>query len=113
MLQSLFSGIFAVLDLIFYFLVQCLVVIFLVFKIFIALFQYLFAITGMFLKFIGSFIVPKFSSYTVPNTSSYGLNAVLEVLDGTGMLDILPFSLTCFLWFWFVKKAIGLFGGDK
>lgn len=113
-LLSLFKGIFAVLDLIFYFLAQLVAVVFAVIKIFVALFQYLFAITSMFFKFIGSFLVPHFEKYPlVGYESNNGFNVILELLRPTGALDVLPFALTCLLWFFFVKKVIGLFGGNN
>jgi len=113
-ISSLFKGIFAVLDLIFYFLSQLLALVFLVIKIFVALFQFLFAITSMFFKFIGSFLVPHFEKYPlVGRNSPDGFSVVLDLLQPTGALDVLPFALTCVLWFFFVKKVIGLFGGGS
>ena len=114
LLMSLFQGIFAVLDFIFYFLTQSILVIFLIIKIFFALFQYLFSVTFMFFKFIASFIVPHFEKYPLVGfESDNGFNVVLQLLRPTGALDVLPFALACLLWFFFVKKVIGLFGGNN
>lgn len=112
-LASLFQGFFAIIDFIFYFLVQALTVIFVTIKIFIALFQYLFVITGMFIKAISSFVIPHFEPYVMPSNSNEGLSAMMEFIEPTGILTIVPFALSCFCWFFFVKKVIGLFGGEK
>lgn len=112
-LASLFQGFFAIIDFIFYFLVQALTVIFVTIKIFIALFQYLFVITGMFIKAISSFVIPHFEPYVMPSNSGEGLSAMMEFIEPTGILTIVPFALSCFCWFLFVKKVIGLFGGEK
>ena len=112
-LASLFQGFFAIIDFIFYFLVQALTVIFVTIKIFVALFQYLFVITRMFIKAISSFVIPHFQPYVMPSNSNAGLAAMLEFIEPTGILTIVPFALSCFCWFFFVKKVIGLFGGEK
>lgn len=113
LLTSLFQGFFAIIDFIFYFLVQALTVIFVTIKIFIALFQYLFVITGMFIKAISSFIVPHFEPYVMPANLNAGLAAFMEFVLPTGLLTVVPFALSCFCWFLFVIKVIGLFGGEK
>lgn len=88
-------------------------VVFTTIKIFIALFNYLFVITAMFVKSIASMILPHFESYVLPETSNNGVAALLKFIEPVGLLTIVPFALSCFAWFFFVKKTIGLFGGGK
>lgn len=115
LLVSLFNGIFVFLDFIFYFFAQALTVIFLTLKIFIALFQYLFVISSMFLRAIFSFIIPHWEPYVMPESeySNAGLNAFLKFIEPTGLVTVVPLILSCFVWFFFVMKVLKLFGGVR
>jgi len=104
-----------------YFLEGCLYFINVLFQvamktvmIFVALFQFLFAIISGFMKTIFSMFNPQINTDGVsfPSVASQGFQTVLEIIAPTGLLTVVPVVATFFLWFYFIIKIIGLFGGQ-
>lgn len=108
------SYLFYFLDGIFYFIFQVGLVIYKVISIFVALFQFFIAIVAGFLRFIGSMLFIDFSKTPInyPSTSQKGVQVVLDLLQPTGLMTVLPIICIALLWFFFVKKIIGLIGGE-
>jgi hypothetical protein len=108
------SYLYYFLDGIFYFIFQVGLVIYKIISIFVALFQFFFAIVAGFLRFIGSmlWIDPTKTPIHYPSTSGRGLQVVVELLQPTGLMTVLPLICIALLWFFFVKKVIGLIGGE-
>lgn len=111
-LGKAFGLLFWFLDGIFYFVGQLFLVLIKVVMLFVVLFQFLGAIVVGFLKTIGNMLVMHASSPNLPSKTGEGLNAVTQVLSKIGFMDVVPLVLTGLIWFFFVKKLIGLFGGE-
>jgi hypothetical protein len=101
-------------DGIFYFLYQLALIVWKIISIFIALLQFFVAIVAGFLRFITTILSPNFNLTPVnyPSTSLMGVNEVMKLLQPTGLLTVVPLICLAFLWVYFIKKMIGLLGGD-
>lgn len=102
------------LDGIFYFITQLFVVVVLVIKIFVASFQFLGSLCLGIFRTITSWLNPSFSGVSrfPTSASNEGFATVMDIIAPTGLLTVVPIVATAFLWFYFVLKIIGLFGGD-
>jgi hypothetical protein len=82
--------------------------------IFVALIQFFAALTMGFVRTIKGMLTVDFNSTPInyPSTSYQGIQAVLDVVDPIGILDIVPLIILAVVWFLFVKKILGLLGGE-
>lgn len=101
-------------DGVFYFILQVAVIIYKLISIFVALFQFFIAVMAGFLRFIGNMLYIDFSETPIhyPSTSGQGVKVVVDLLGGTGLTTVLPIVAIALLWFFFVKRIIGLIGGE-
>lgn len=98
---------------IFYFIWKIFEVAIAVVKIFVALFQFIFALGAGIFRTIKSWItVSPQKDLSFPSVSMKGFSVVTDILQGTGILTVVPMVALAFLWFFFVLKMIGLFGGQ-
>lgn len=107
------SYLFYFLDGLFYFFVVFFEVVIKVINIFVALFQFIIALISGFVRTLADFLTPSFSSpVNMPSSSQQGLDVVLDIADPTGLLNIVPYILLAFVWFFFIKNILALFGGQ-
>lgn len=98
---------------VFYFISKLFEVVVLIVKIFVALFQFIFALIAGIVRSITSWLTFSVKgNISFPSVSESGFSTVIDILDGTGILTVLPIVATAFVWFYFVIKMIGLFGGQ-
>lgn len=112
-LEKPLALLYHLLDGIFYFFYQIFNVVVAIIKIFVASFQ-----------FIGSLILGVFRTIKMwltinitpdtnfPSATHEGFKTVIDLVAPTGLLTIVPLVSIAFLWFYFVIKMIGLFGGE-
>ncbi|PAE14712.1 hypothetical protein CHH59_21460 [Shouchella clausii] len=106
------SWLLYILEGILHFIVVLFQVVVEIIMIFVALFQFLFAITAGFLRTVFQMINPRIGSPGFfPSESGRGFNVVFDLVSGTGLLTVVPAVATFFLWFFFIIKYIALFGG--
>lgn len=100
-------------DGVFYFVAQVAIVIYKIISLFVALVQLFVALVAGFLRTVGSFVAVDFSKTPIsyPSSSRVGVDWVVELLQPTGLLTVLPMIALALLWFFFVKRMIGLIGG--
>lgn len=104
---------FDLLEGIFYFLFQLWNVIVLVVKIGVASFQFVGALlTGVWRTITQWTSVNVTPSSKFVSSTEQGFGVLIEQLQPTGLLTVLPMIALAFLWFFFVIKMIGLFGGE-
>jgi hypothetical protein len=108
------SYLFWFLDGIFYFITKLFAVVVAIIKIFVAIFQFLFAlIAGLFRTIVKWLSVnPNPNDVSFPSVSNSGFKAVMDVIQPTGLLTVVPLICICVVWFGFIIKMIGLFGGE-
>lgn len=98
---------------IFYFIWKLFEVVIEVVQIFVACFQFVFALAAGVFRTIKLWITPQLSgNMDFPSISNTGFGVVMDVLKGTGLLTVVPGVALAFLWFFFALKMIGLFGGQ-
>ncbi len=99
---------------IFHFIFKIFDVVVQVVMIFVALFQYIFALFGGVFRMIKSWLIinPDANDVSFPSTSYQGFQVVTDLLQPTGMMTVVPAVALAFLWFYFILKIIGLFGGS-
>lgn len=98
---------------VFYFISKLFEVVVLIVRIFVALFQFIFALIAGIVRSITSWLTFSVKgNISFPSVSESGFSTVIDILDGTGILTVLPIVATAFVWFYFVLKMIGLFGGQ-
>lgn len=98
---------------VFYFIAKLFEVVVLIVRIFVALFQYIFALIAGIVRSIASWLTFSVKpNLSFPSSSEIGFTTVIDILDGTGILTVVPVVATAFVWFYFVLKMIGLFGGQ-
>lgn len=98
---------------VFYFISKLFEVVVLIVQIFVALFQFIFALIAGIVRSITSWLTFSVKgNISFPSVSESGFATVIDILDGTGILTVLPIVATAFVWFYFVIKMIGLFGGQ-
>lgn len=86
----------------------------LVIMIFVAIFQFMVALTFGVLRTIKMWLTvnPDVSDVNLPNASYMGFEVLVEQLQPTGFMTVVPTIATAVVWFYFVLKVIGLFGGQ-
>lgn len=98
---------------VFYFIAKLFEVVVLIVRIFVALFQFIFALIAGIVRSIASWLTFSVKgNISFPSSSEIGFTTVIDILDGTGILTVVPVVATAFVWFYFVLKMIGLFGGQ-
>ncbi|MFH5781818.1 hypothetical protein [Heyndrickxia oleronia] len=102
------------LDGIFYFVTVLFNIVVKIVMIFVALFQFVFALIVGFLRTIQDFLTPSFNTGQVhfPMESNRGFSVVLDVVGGTGLLTIVPYILLALVWGAFIMKMFALLGGN-
>lgn len=83
-------------------------------QIFVALFQFLFALTAGVFRTIQLWLTvnPDLNDVNLPNQSYTGFSVVIDQLQPTGFMTVVPTIAIAVTWFYFVLKIIGLFGGQ-
>lgn len=98
---------------IFYFIWKLFEIVVELIQIFVALFQFVFSLgKGVFRTIKMWLTVNPSKDVSFPSVSNQGFGVVTDVLQGTGVLTVVPLVALAFLWFYFVLKMIGLFGGQ-
>lgn len=98
---------------IFHFIVKLFEVVVQLIMIFVALFQFLFSIiAGVFRTIKMWLTVQPVSDVSFPSMSNRGFAVVIDLLQPTGLMTVVPMVALAFLWFFFIIKIIGLFGGQ-
>lgn len=98
---------------IFYFISVLFQIAIQVIMLFVALFQFLFAIIAGVFRTIVSWLTvnPNASDVSFPSVSNRGFAVVVDLVQPTGLMTVVPMVALAFLWFFFILKIIGLFGG--
>lgn len=106
-LLSLLEGIFYFISVLFQIVVQIVMI-------FVAMFQFLFAIIAGVFRTIKSWLTvnPNSSDVSFPSMSNRGFGVVVDLVQPTGLMTVVPMVALAFLWFYFILKIIGLFGGS-
>jgi hypothetical protein len=113
LLSKPLSYLYYFLDGLFYFFIVFFDVVIKIINIFVALFQFIFALIYGFMRTLADLLTPSFSSpVNMPSTSQTGLDVVLDVVDPLGILNIVPYICLAFVWFFFIKNILALFGGQ-
>lgn len=101
-------------DGVFYFIYQLFAVVVSIIKIFVALVQFFGALVIGFVRTIAGMLSINFSGTPInyPSKTADGMNAVMDVIDPIGLLNVVPLILIAVTWGYFVKKIIGLLGGE-
>src|SRR5690625_4499118 len=96
---------------IFYFIAKLFEIVVHIITIFIALFQFLFAVVSGLFKTISNWIgLTPVDNYHIPSDAELGFSETLKVIGGTGLLTVVPSILIAILWIFFAIKIINLFG---
>ncbi|MND45549.1 hypothetical protein D3C76_316280 [compost metagenome] len=110
-----FGWLIAFFEGIWYFITKLFYVVVEIIDIFVALFQFLFALGAGFLRTIGALLWIDFSRTPVnyPNSTGTGINVVIDkVLRPTGFMDIVPMILLAIVWLLFIIRVFALLGGE-
>lgn len=112
-LEKPISLLFYLLDGIFYFFAQIFNVVVIVVKLFVALFQFIGAVILGVFRTIKMWIIPDLTGNThFPSATHEGFKTVIDLLMPTGLMTVVPMVAIAFIWFFFIIKIIGLFGGN-
>lgn len=67
-----------------------------------------------FLRTLQDLLTPSFNKAQIymPSSSATGFQAVIEVVDPIGLLNIVPYIALALVWGGFIYKFLGLFGGN-
>lgn len=104
---------YQLLDGIFYFFYQLFNVVVAIVKIFVASFQFIGSmILGLFRTIKLWLTVDVTPDTNFPSATHQGFQTVIDLVAPTGLLTVVPLVALAFLWFFFVIKMIGLFGGE-
>lgn len=108
------SYLYYLLDAIFYFIYQLFNVVVKIIQIFIALLQFFGALVVGFVRTLGGMLTISFSKTPIhyPSESMKGIQTVINLVDPIGLLNVVPLIIIALTWFFFVKRVIGLLGGD-
>lgn len=98
----------------FYFISVLFQIVVAIVMIFVALFQFLFAIIAGVFRTIKMWLTvsPNPNDVSFPSVSNSGFGVVVDLLQPTGIMTVVPMVALAFLWFFFIVKIIGLFGGS-
>lgn len=106
LLFILFEGIFYFISVLFQIVVKIIMI-------FVAIFQFIFAvIAGVFRTIAKWLTVSPSGDVSFPSVSNQGFGVVIDLLQPTGLMTVVPMVAIAFLWFYFALKMIGLFGGQ-
>lgn len=99
---------------IFYFISVLFQIVIQIVMIFVAMFQFLFAIVAGVFRTIKAWLTvsPNASDVSFPSMSNRGFSVVVDLVQPTGLMTVVPMVALAFLWFYFILKIIGLFGGS-
>lgn len=112
-LQKPFTYLFYFLDGIFYFVYQLFYVVVKIVTLFVALFQFFGALVVGFVRTLGSMLTVNFNApVNYPGGSRQGMDVVMDLLGKMGVMNVVPLVLLAVIWGFFVKKIIGLLGGE-
>lgn len=108
------SYLFEFLKGIFYFIFKLFEIVVQIVMINVAIFQFVFALIAGIFRTIKNWLTinPSASDVSFPSMSYRGFEVVTDLLQGTGLMTVVPLVALAFLWFFFVLKMIGLFGGS-
>lgn len=86
----------------------------LIIMIFVSLFQFLFALTAGIFRTIKLWLTvnPDVSDVNFPSESWTGFQVIVDLLQPTGFMTVVPTIALAVTWFYFVLKIIGLLGGQ-
>lgn len=113
-LEKPFSFIVSFFDGIFYFITVLFNVVVKIVMIFVAFFQFLFAIGAGFMRTARDLLtVQPSANVYYPSSSATGFKAVIDVIAPTGLYDVVPMILIALVWGGFIMKIIGLIGGNS
>lgn len=98
---------------IFYFIFKLFEVVVQIVMIFVALFQFLFALIAGLFRTAKSWLTvnPSAGDVSFPSMSNTGFGVVVDLLQPTGLMTVVPMVALAFLWLFFVIRVISLFGG--
>jgi len=101
------------LDGIWYFILTLFTIAMKIIMIFVALFQYIGAVILGFMRAIKGLVTLSFSSTPInfPSASKTGFQLVLDILQPTGLMTVVPLVLLAILWIYFVVRIMSLIGG--
>ncbi|MNW41496.1 hypothetical protein D3C74_186350 [compost metagenome] len=105
----------ALIEGIWYFIAKLFYVVIEVIDIFVALFQFIFALGSGFLRTIGALLWIDFSRTPInyPSATGTGMNVVIQkVLQPTGFMDVVPMILLAVVWLYFIVRVFALLGGE-
>jgi hypothetical protein len=107
------SYVFYFIEGIFYFIYQLFNIVVKIIMIFVALIQFFVAIVAGFMRTVIAMLTINYSAVppVYPGGSYQGVQVVLDLLQPTGILTVVPYIILAIIWFGFVKKMIGLIGG--
>lgn len=99
---------------IFYFIYKLGEVAVAVIKLFVALFQFFIAIIAGIFRTIKSWLTinPSAGDVSFPSVSNRGFGVVMDILQPTGLLTVVPIVALAFVWFFFAMRVVSLFGGS-
>lgn len=98
---------------IFYFFMKVFDIVVMIVKIFVASFQFLGSLIMGVFRTIRLWLTVDLSTNTnFVSASGTGFQTVMDIIRPTGLLTVVPVIAIAFLWFFFVLKMIGLFGGN-
>jgi hypothetical protein len=104
---------YAFLEGVFYFFTKLFDIAVAIVKIFVACFQFVLAlIAGIFRTIKRWLTVQPKEDLNFPSVSNKGFETVMDIVEPTGLLTVVPMVALAFLWFFFAIKMIGLFGGS-
>lgn len=108
------SYLLSFLDGIFYFISVLFDIVIKVIMIFVACFQFVVSLVMGLFRTLSKWMSFSFDTSYVsfPSTSGQGFQAVVDVLQPTGLFTVVPMILTGLVWIAFIFKIIGLFGGN-
>lgn len=108
------SYVLAFLEGVFYFIMKIFDVVISVVMIFVALFQFVGALVVGLFRTIANWLTvsPNSADVAFPSASYQGLEVVIDLVQPTGLLTVVPMVCLALLWMYFIIKIIGLFGGN-
>ena len=99
---------------IFYLFYKLFDIVVLIIMIFVAIFQFMVALTAGIFRTIKMWLTvnPDVNDVNLPNASYRGFEVLVDQLQPTGFMTVVPTIATAVVWFYFALKVIGLFGGQ-
>lgn len=99
---------------IFYLFYQLFEIAVMLVMIFVALFQFIIALTAGIFRTIKLWLTvdPDMDDVNFPSESYLGFQTLVEQLEPTGFMTVVPTIAIAITWFYFAMKIIGLFGGQ-